>query len=106
MMRDGRPDKGILAEFIDSLERARAAFADGAPHRLTVFGDIAAPLCRSGNVEGALEIEGMWDDLTRALPFFTVCSYPADCFAHAAWEGRLGDLCAVHSAVSHTPGEA
>lgn len=106
MMRDGQPDRAILAEIIDNLERARAAFSEGAPRRLTVFGDIAAPLCRDGHVEAALEIERIWDDLTRTLPFFTVCSYPADCFAHAAWEGRLGSLCAVHGAVSHMPREA
>src|SRR5262249_27598263 len=90
VMHDGRPDKDSLAETIENLERARAAFAEGSPRRLTVFGDMAAPLCRSGNVEAALEIEMMWEDLTRTLPFFTVCSYPEDSFAHAAWEGRLG----------------
>ena len=43
-------------------------------------------------------------ELTHGLPFFTVCSYPIDCFDHSEARNHLPNLCAEHSAVtSGTP---
>jgi hypothetical protein len=99
VMRDGRPDKARLAEMISGLDRWRPAIPKGPRSRLTIFGDMAAVLCRNGNFEAALELERIWDELTRPLPFFTVCSYPTDCFESAA-RHRLPGVCAEHSAVT------
>jgi DNA-binding NarL/FixJ family response regulator len=98
VMHDGRPDKGRLEEVINGLDRLRLAF--GPRSRLTIFGDINVSLCRTGDFEAALELERIWNQLTRALPFFTVCSYPLDCFEHSAARNHLPDLCDAHSAVT------
>jgi hypothetical protein len=34
------------------------------------------------------------------LPFFTVCSYPIDCFEHLEAPNQLSNVCAAHSAVT------
>jgi hypothetical protein len=101
-MHDGRPDRDSLAEIIDDLERTRVASADAPGCRLTIVGDMNVSLCRNGDVEAAIELERIWDDLTSALPFFTVCSYPVDCFERGGVE-FYGNVCAAHSAVTHTP---
>ena len=53
-------------------------------------------------VKDAPRIERIWNELTCALPFFTVCSYPIECFEHSEARNLLSNVCAEHSAVSHT----
>ena len=58
-------------------------------------------LCRNGDIDAAIEVERIWDDLTSGLPFFTVCSYPIDCFERVGAEffGRL--LCPAQRRRAH-----
>jgi hypothetical protein len=104
VMHDRRPDKERLAEMIHGLDRWRAAAPNGPRGRLTIFGDMPMSLCRNGDFAAALELERIWNELTRGLAFFTVCSYPIDCFDHSEARNHLPNLCAEHSAVtSGTP---
>ena len=99
-MREGRPDKERVAEMIHGLDLLRLAVPNGPRGRLTICGDMCASLCRNGDFEAALELERIWDDLTRALPFFTVCCYPIDCFENSEALNLLSNVCAAHSAVT------
>ena len=90
-------------EMIDGLDRLRLAGPNGPRGRLTIVGDMSHSLCRDGNFEAALELERIWDELTRALAFFTVCLYPIECFEHS--EARKNArTCALRTAQSVTPG--
>jgi DNA-binding NarL/FixJ family response regulator len=100
VMHEGRPSKERLAEIIHGLDRSRLTIPNGPRGRLTIFGDMTVSLCRNGDFEAALEVERIWDELTRALPFFTVCSYPIDCFEHLEAPNQLSNVCAAHSAVT------
>jgi DNA-binding NarL/FixJ family response regulator len=100
VMHGGRPDKERVAEMIHGLELLRPAVPNRPGSRLTIVGDMSACLCRNGDFEAALELEGIWDDLTRALPFFTVCTYPIDCFENSDALHLLSNVCAAHSAVT------
>ena len=101
VMRDGRPDKGRLAEMIHNLDRFRLAAPNGTRGRLTIFGDITVSLWRKGDFEPALEIERMWNELTHALPIFTVCSYPIECFESSDARNQFANVCAAHSAATN-----
>ena len=101
-MHDGRPDKERLAEFAHGLERRRLAVPNGPRGRLTILGDMTVSLCRNGNFEAALELERIWNELTYAASFSTVCSYPIECFEHSEARHLLSNVCAAHSAVIHT----
>ena len=100
IMHNGRPDKNALAEIIGGLDGLRQAAPDGPARRLTVVGGISGPLCRNGDFEAALEVERMWNELTRASQLFTVCTYPLECFARAGAQ-HLAHVCAEHSAVTN-----
>ena len=102
VMHSGRPDRDSLAEIVDELERGRIATADAPGRRLKIVGEMNVSLFQSGDVDAGLEIERIWDDLTSGLPFFTVCSYPVDCFEQAGAE-LFGKVCAAHGAVTRTP---
>ena len=100
LMHGGRPDKERVAEMIHGLELFRLSVPNRLGGRLTIVGDMSACLCRNGDFEAALELEGIWDDLTRALPFFTVCTYPIDCFENPDALHLISNVCAAHSAVA------
>ena len=100
VMHEGRPSKERLAEIIHGLDQSRLTNPNGPRGRLTVVGDMTVSLCRNGDFEAALEVERIWNELTRALPFFTVCSYPIDCFEHSEAWSLLANVCAEHSAVT------
>jgi hypothetical protein len=101
VVRGGRPEVDALAGMVAVLERARTASGDRARSHLTIVGEIAPVLCRNGNAEAALEIERLWDELTRSLPILTICTYPVDCLGHDAKAAFGSDICARHSVISH-----
>jgi len=98
VMRSGMPDIDSIAELVAALESARAE--SGASH-LTIVGEIAAVLCRRGTPEAALELERLWDELTRPLPILTICTYPTRRFDQAADPALVSAICAHHSVVNH-----
>jgi DNA-binding NarL/FixJ family response regulator len=96
-----RLDIDRLAAAIDDLERSRLAVS--AP-RLTIVGEMTVVLCRDANTRAAIQLEQAWDNLTRDLPFLTVCNYPATCFSEAVDPELFPAVCAVHSFVCHADG--
>ena len=100
VMEHGRPEKRRLVDMLHRLDRLRLAAPNGPQERLTIFGDMTVALCRTGRFEAALEIERIWHELTQSLPFLTICSYPAECFQHAAGRDQLSRLCAQHRAAT------
>jgi CheY-like chemotaxis protein len=101
IMRNGLPDVDLLAELVDAVERSRLAFSDRPNSRVTIFGELSVLLCRSGNAEGAIQLERLWSRLTSALPFLTLCGYPVQCFQDTAHPDLFSNVCAEHWAVSH-----
>jgi DNA-binding NarL/FixJ family response regulator len=99
MVRDGRLDRERLRESADAFDQFRLGAPSGSGGRLTVVSDVAISLCRNGDFGAALDLERFWNELTRALPFFTVCSYPTECFETPAARDQLSRICAEHSAV-------
>ena len=104
VMRAGRPHLDSIAEMVAALESARTASAAGPRSHLTIVGEISAVLCRRGTPEAALEVERLWDELTRSLPILTICTYPTGCFDHDGALGFVSGISAHHSVISHAVG--
>ena len=60
---------------IYGLDRLRLPAPNGPRRRLTIWADLTVALWRRGEFEAALALERIWDELTRPLPFSTVCGY-------------------------------
>ena len=101
-MRDGWPDADCLAGVVRDLDQLRLSSPRGPQSRLTIVGEMAAILCRNGNIEAAVELERMWGKLTRQHPFLTVCCYPIECFQDEDSREFFSSVCAEHCAVNHT----
>jgi DNA-binding NarL/FixJ family response regulator len=101
-MRDGRPDATRLADVVADLDRLRLSSARGPQSRLTVFGEMAGLLCRDGHFAAAVEVERIWNNQTRSLPFLTACGYPIECFVDDTSRKMFPIVCAEHVAISHS----
>jgi MEDS: MEthanogen/methylotroph, DcmR Sensory domain len=79
----------------------RAAGAAGRPVRL--YGEMVALLWEAGQLNAALELEGLWNDLARDIPFGLYCGYPEAPTAGADERAALAEVCRLHAAVVGTP---
>lgn len=100
VMRDGLPDRLLLAEMAAELDRYRSSATAEATSRLVIFGNMNLPLIAGGNAAAAMVLETVWNELTHGLRFVTICGYARSCFDEAA--GLWSQACAAHQAVSHT----
>ena len=101
VMRAGEPHRDSIAEMVAALESARRASAAGPRSHLTIVGEVSVVLCRRGTPKAALELERLWDELTRSLPILTICMYPTGCFDHDGVPGLVSSISAHHSVISH-----
>ncbi len=101
VMRAGRPHLDSIAEMVAALESARRASAAGPRSHLTLVGEMSVVLCRRGTPEAAVELERLWDELTRSLPILTICTYATGCFDHEGVPGFVSSISAHHSAICH-----
>jgi hypothetical protein len=79
------------------MEAARASTS--APPRVAAWGECAPTLCRSGNVEAAIRLEQLWDELGRTWDVDIFCAYPAEGFSDGQDDSIYERICAIHSVV-------
>jgi CheY-like chemotaxis protein len=101
VMRNGLPDTGEIAKMVANVERLRLARAPGGRNRVTIFGEMSVLLMQAGQFEAAVRLEQLWSELTRTLPYFTVCSYPTRALRAEQHDDVWAAVCAEHSAVCH-----
>lgn len=101
--RDGRVDRDAVAETLRKMEHLRVTTAESASARLTIAGQISVPLLSTGNTQAASDLEHIWSELTRSMPFLTVCCYPMEGFSGRPQTDVLPSLCSAHGAVAYTP---
>jgi hypothetical protein len=83
---------------------ARAAEA-GAP--VHVFGEMVALLWDFGQVNEAVEVEAMWNELAAQYQFSLLCAYPAGSVRGDQHQDALAEVCRVHASVAgNVPGRA
>jgi DNA-binding NarL/FixJ family response regulator len=97
LMRNGLPDRDEIVKMVDNLERLRLARAPGGSGRMTISG----LLMQAGHLDAAVQMERLWSELTRTLPYFTVCSYPTRVLRAEQHPDVWAAVCAEHSAVCH-----
>lgn len=69
----------------------------GRPVR--AYGEMVARLWQEGNVAGAVQLEGLWNELAERTPFGLFCAYPLELMSDtSAWEA-FGTVCDLHSHV-------
>ena len=82
----------------------RRAADTGAP--VCVFGEMVALLWDFGQVNAAIEVEAMWNELAAQYPFSLLCAYPVGSVGGNEHQDALAEVCRIHAAVvGDPPGE-
>ncbi|MGH7652742.1 MAG: MEDS domain-containing protein [Gemmatimonadaceae bacterium] len=68
-------------------------------HYLVVrgYGEMVDLLAQDGNLEGAILLESLWNDLATKYAYSLLCGYSLDNFLHEAGPQNLKRVCAQHN---------
>lgn len=98
-MVDGHPDEDRFRKVIGATLAQAATSVVGERRRIAAFGEMVNILWATGNYEGALRLEQMWNQLAREHSFSLLCAYPIAGFNSAKHTDAFLNICAEHSAV-------
>jgi hypothetical protein len=99
LTRGGRVD---LAAFATQFRPAILA-AGEASGPVRIYGEVVALLWAAGQVNAALELEGLWNELGQQIPFSLFCGYPRALVESSQHQGAVAEICRLHSAVVGRP---
>jgi signal transduction histidine kinase len=99
-MVDARPDAD---RFRAELGRIfRGIFASHGQRTVRVFGEMVDVLCRAGNVEGAIQLEALWNELGQDECFSLLCAYSMASFGDDSHARSVASICREHAHVIPT----
>ena len=96
---DAMPDPIRCTRVIGDLIMGAADGAKTESGRVVVCGEIAPTLLSGGYAEGAIQLENLWDKITRGYGVDTLCGYLSSAFPNNENSSIFGRICAIHSAV-------
>ncbi len=99
LTRGGRVN---LAAF-DTQFRPAILAAGEAPGPVRIYGEVVALLWAADQVNAALELEGLWNELGQQIPFSLFCGYPRDLVESSEHQGAVAEICRLHTAVVGRP---
>jgi hypothetical protein len=95
IVRNGAPDAVRFSAFSERLiERAA-----GSGRRVAVFGSMVDLLCAQGQIEAAIRLEELWNELARRRAFTLACGYRMSRFSNARHAAPFVRICSQHSHV-------
>ena len=80
--------------FREAIEPAVRSFRTS--RRVLVYGEMVDLLCQDGNAQAALELEQLWNELHKTVPFWLLCGY-----LYPPLRGRSTELKRVCGAHTH-----
>ncbi|MGA9304365.1 MAG: response regulator [Candidatus Sulfotelmatobacter sp.] len=93
------PDPARCTKVVGDLILEAAKGVRGANSRVVFCGGIAPILLSKGNGEGAIQLEHLWDEITRGYGVATLCGYLSSAFPHHEADPFFQRICAEHSAI-------
>ena len=103
-MAGGMPDATRFRRALDGVLGSHARFGDGARERRPVlaFGEMVDLLCRQGNIDGAIRLEELWNELAETYTFSLLCAYSLGSFVEDTHDAALRAVCNQHAHVLPT----
>lgn len=97
LLQDGMPDQQRFREVIGA--QVAAAIEIWRPFQLFAFGDMVDVLYTRGDVEAAIELERLWDELAHRLSIALYCAYDAAQFTHDRHRAAFDAICRHHDLI-------
>ena len=101
-MLHGVPNSALFHSFMGYILSSIRPTAEGKRPRVLFFGEMAALLSADGNIDAALKLEQLWNDLARSHSFQLHCAYPMKGFDRENHSQAFLNVCAEHSHVVPT----
>jgi len=96
---NGQPDAAAFWETISPV----VAAAGSKPSPVRVFGEMVAVLWDAGLPDAAIELEALWNEISKQYAFTLLCAYPAAVMADDRHSDSVAQICCAHSAVVGAP---
>jgi hypothetical protein len=94
-------NEGALStDVFDELVATPIRRVAGAGQPVRVYGEIVALLWSDGLVAAAIELEGLWNEFQREVPFSLLCAYPSEAVSPPQFAGAVQQIRELHS---HAP---
>jgi hypothetical protein len=93
ILENGIPSAKRFEETIGALVAQAAARRNG----LRAYGDMVDLLAAEGRFAAAAQLEELWNDLRKRIPFTLLCGYSSAHFGKAESAPALRRLCHVHT---------
>jgi PAS domain S-box-containing protein len=95
---NGQSDNELFRTTIEPVLMETASSVTGEGRRVVAFGEMVNVLWATGNYEGALRLEQLWNRLAEQHSFSLLCAYPISGFNSAKHTESFLRICAEHSA--------
>lgn len=92
-------EEGVDAEAFRATIGGLVQRAGREGRAVRAYGEMVAVLWEAGQVLAAIELESLWNELARELPFTLFCSYAAGSVASPEQAHQLQQVCRLHSSV-------
>ena len=96
---DGRPNALRFTQVIEPVVARAMAASQAESNRVVAFGEMVGLLWAEGKPEVAIQLEQLWNELTRKCAFSLRCGYPMPGFCGKELAELLLQICAEHSSV-------
>ncbi len=95
-MSDGWPDP---IQFSDVIGQILKRAGNGGHRRIRIYGEMVALLWAEGNLNAAIRLEELWNELGNSHRFTLCCGYPIQAFGGKEFIGPLDAVCTNHSVI-------
>lgn len=102
-MAEGKPEEVRFFQVIGGLMERATSSVTSKTAPVAVFGEMVALLWDQGNLEGAIALEHLWNQLAKTYHFSLRCAYPLESFDKEEHAASVRHICSLHSQV--IPGE-
>jgi DNA-binding NarL/FixJ family response regulator len=99
LMVNNRIDPVRFLKLTGDLFAAATKAIKGQDRRIAACGDGTAILCEQGNVDAAIELEHLWDELAKTRNVDILCGYLSHTLSQEFQDSPYEKLCGEHSAV-------
>jgi DNA-binding NarL/FixJ family response regulator len=98
-MFNGTLDSAQYVKLLGDLIVTAAGAAKSSPPRVAIFGEGVNILCAQGNVESAIQVEKLCNQLVQTYDIDILCAYSRDSIPGGMENNIFQKICAEHSAV-------
>jgi DcmR-like sensory protein len=89
------PDAGRFNQIVEPLLDRAASRG----RRVVVFGSMVDVLCGKGQIDAAIRLEELWNEVARRRAFSLACGYRMSRFSNARHAAPFVRICSQHSHV-------